>query len=107
MIINGKKNGVRGYQAPREFLIQSQQHRGEPKLIMMRTTYLHSSIALEHRWCNVGSMWGFFAGAQLNVLMPFWRLKRTFYPVNILSKDANYGDTGSVAFPVNKHDQLS
>jgi hypothetical protein len=39
-----------------------------------------------------------------------WRLKRTFYPVNILSKDANYGDTGSVAFQliniINCHDLL-
>ena len=34
-----------------------------------------------------------------------WRLKRTFYPVNILSRNANYGDTGPVTFSVNK--QLS
>jgi hypothetical protein len=51
-------------------------------------------------------MWGFCAGEQLNALKPFWGLKRSFYPVNILSRDANYGDTGPVAFSVNKHYQL-
>ena len=91
---------MRGYQAQTKVSDPIAATVSESELVMTRMTYLHSSIALEHRWCNVGSMWGFFVGARLNALMPFWRLKRTFYPVNILSRDANYGDTGPVAFSV-------